>query len=661
MIFDGDCGFCRFWIERWRSWAGDQIEYVPYQHASVADRFPEIPVAQFETAVQFIERNGRVRRGADAVFQSLAGVWWLAWLSWLYASLPWFARFSEFAYRLVAGRRMFFSRINRLLFGRNPEPPRYDQTTRVLIRALGLIFFAAFISLWVQIHGLVGSNGILPAGQFMQFKGLFFDQIGFGAGRYWALPTLGWIASGDVALHVYCLLGVLASLLVMAGIMPAVGLLGCWLFYLTLTNLGQDFLGYQWDILLLESAFLAILIAPWRRWLGGGRLFKPWLGILLVRWLLFRLMFESGAVKLASGDPVWRNLTALNYHFETQPLPSWISWYASQLPTGLLKVATAGMFVIELIVPFLFFAPRNLRILGCFATVGLQLAIILTGNYGCFNWLTIVLCLALLDDRAIRTLEGWLMRPKLVRRIAVRLGYPVPVESVTARKDACDVDSYEPLAPQPRIAGNANERIQRLALIGYGCVVVLVGLAQLENAFGRRSGAGGPVTWLRQAIEPFRLVNPYGLFAVMTTSRPELVIEGSLDGVEWRPYIFKYKPGPLDLRPPIVPFHMPRLDWQMWFAALEEGRPPHWFGPFTERLFERSPAVLSLLAADPFPEQPPKYLRVLVYDYRFTNRRMRENKGQWWIALNRRYYVPLMTWQPPTQTNQPPASAGSTR
>lgn len=661
MIFDGDCGFCRFWIERWRSWAGDQIEYVPYQHGSVVVRFPEIPVAQFETAVQFVERNGRVRRGADAVFQSLAGVWWLAWLSGLYASLSWFARFSEFAYRLVAGRRMFFSRINRLLFGRNPEPPRYDQTTRVLIRALGLIFFAAFISLWVQIHGLVGSQGILPAGQFMQSAGSYFDQTDFGAGRYWVLPTLGWIASGDLALHVYCLLGVLASLSVMAGLMPAIGLLGCWLFYLTLTNLGQDFLSYQWDILLLESGFLAILIVPWRRWLGGGRLFKPLLGILLVRWLLFRLMFESGAVKLASGDPVWRNLTALNYHFETQPLPSWISWYASQLPTGLLKTATAGMFVIELIVPFLFFAPRNLRILGCFATVGLQLAIILTGNYGCFNWLTIVLCLALLDDRTIRTLAGWLMRPKWIRKFAARLGYPVRVESVTAPKDACDVDSYEPLAPQPRIEGNARERIQRFVLIGYTCVVVLVGLAQLENAFGRRSGAGGSVTWLRKAIEPFRVVNPYGLFAVMTTSRPELVIEGSLDGVEWRPYVFKYKPGPLDRRPPIVPFHMPRLDWQMWFAALAEGRPPHWFGPFTERLFERSPAVLDLLATDPFPKQPPKYLRVLAYDYRFTNPRMRENKGQWWIALNRRYYVPLMTWQSPVKTNPPSASAGSAR
>jgi hypothetical protein len=186
----------------------------------------------------------------------------------------------------------------------------------------------------------------------------------------------------------------------------------------------------------------------------------------------------------------------------------------------------------------------------------------------------------------------------------------------------------------------------RLGLLGvYAFVVTLIGLAQLEEVFGSVPGGDGPVTWLRRQVEPFRLVNRYGLFAVMTTSRPEITVEGSLDGVEWRPYVFKYKPGPLDRPPPIVPLHMPRLDWQMWFAALREGNPPAWLGNFAQRLFERSPAVLDLLESDPFPGESPRLLRMIAHDYRFSNPGMRENTGQWWMALQRRYYVPIMRWE----------------
>jgi lipase maturation factor 1 len=632
MIFDGDCGFCRFWIERWKHWTGGRVEFVPYQEPSVAARFPEVPVSDCETSVQLVTTDGRVRSAAEAVFQSLAGVFVLGWLIHVYQKFNWFRRSTEFAYRVVAERRMFFSRINRWLWGRSPELPQYQQTTSLLVRGVALIFLVTFISLWTQIHGLIGENGILPAGRFMQAADNYFEQNGVGIGRYGKLPTLGWLANGDAALHAYCLLGVLCSLLALAGRVPATALFGCWLVYLSLVGLGQDFLSFQWDALLLEAGLLAALLAPWqRRWPTTGAL-KPLLGILLTRWLLFRLMFESGAVKLLSGDFTWRNLTALQHHFETQPLPHGLSWYAHQLPAGVLKSATIAMFSIELVVPFLIFAPRRLRLFTCGALAALQFAIIATGNYGIFNWLTLVLCLALLDDRALRQL-GEVFRKVL--RLAAKLPAGNP-ESPTI----------------PPIAARW-ERGRHSLLIAYAVVVVLIGLAQLDNLFGSRSSGRGPVSWLRAQVEPFRMVNTYGLFAMMTTRRPELIIEGSLDGVEWRPYVFHYKPGPLDRRPPFVPLHMPRLDWQLWFAALQEGNPPRWFGAFAQSLFERSPEVLALLANDPFPDQAPTFMRVLAFDYRFTNATMRRNSGQWWLATNRRHYVPVMRWENPSSAADP--------
>ncbi|HAV61060.1 MAG TPA: hypothetical protein DCY13_01685, partial [Verrucomicrobiales bacterium] len=395
MIFDGDCDFCRFWIERWRRWAPAEMDFAPFQDESLRSRFPEITVERCERAVQLVGTDGRVLSGAEAVFQSVAATRWLGWLARAYRAIPLVAPTTERAYAFVASHRPAFSRINRCIWGTNPEPPRYERTTVCFIRAVALVFLVAFVSLWTQIHGLVGEQGILPAERFMTAVGPYFDQNGAGLGRYWRLPTLGWLAAGDGALHFYCLLGVIGSLAVLAGWFPAIGLFVCWLTYLSLTLLGQDFLSFQWDILLLETGFLACLVAPWSSRLkvsAGVRMFG---GILLVRWLLFRLMLESGVVKLTSGDLTWRNLTALQFHFETQPLPTWLGWHAHHLPQWLLKSATVVMYGIELVVPLLIFAPRRLRLFAASVLALFQLAIMATGNYGFFNVLTLVLCLAL--------------------------------------------------------------------------------------------------------------------------------------------------------------------------------------------------------------------------------------------------------------------------
>jgi hypothetical protein len=291
------------------------------------------------------------------------------------------------------------------------------------------------------------------------------------------------------------------------------------------------------------------------------------------------------------------------------------------------------MFAVELLGPFLIFAPRRLRLLAAIAFAVLQFGIIATGNYGCFNWLTLLLCLALLDDRAFQALANHLRR--WVPRIPTLL-------------------STEPREKADFSRPGWVDRARRWVLAGYAGVVLLIGAAQLENVFGSRSDGGGPVTALRARLEPFYIANNYGLFAWMTTVRPELIVEGSLDGIEWRAYRFKYKPVAPERRPPIVMFHMPRLDWQLWFAALQERNPPRWVRNFSQRLFERSPAVLGLLANDPFPDQPPRYLRVMIADYRFTNSSMRKNTGQWWLVFNRRFCLPIMSWE----NVAPPVPAG---
>lgn len=626
LIYDGDCGFCRFWVERWRHWTGGRFEVAPFQDSTLRDRFPEVGVERCERAVQLIEPDGRVTAAAEAAFQSLALHPRLAWLRWLYSRVPLFAWLSELAYAFVARHRMGFSRVTRMLCGTDPVPPRYERTTLLFVRAVALTFLVAFVSLWSQVHGLVGEQGILPAGEFMASVDGYFDRVGVGVGRYWTFPTLGWLAAGDGALHLYCLVGIVAAIVVLAGWLSATGLLSCWVMYLSLTLLGQDFLSFQWDILLLETGFLAALICPWTtrlRWPAGAGALG---GILLMRWLLFRLMFESGIVKLTSGDLTWRNLTALRFHFETQPLPTWLGWHAHHLPLWLLKSATVIMYGIELVVPFLLFAPRRLRLFAGAALAFLQVVILLTGNYGFFNVLTLVLCLASLDDRAVDRIRNW--GAGRLRRVPL----------LKKRTD-------RPMLPTD-VAPTRRPRFRRWVVATYAIVVLAVGAAQLEEACGWSSTGEGPVNWLRRQVAPLHLVNSYGLFRVMTTRRPELVVEGSMDGVEWRAYRFKFKPGDAGRAPGFLPLHMPRLDWQFWFAALSEGNPPGWLNGFCEGLFKGSPAVLGLLEENPFAEAPPRYLRVLALNYRFTTPAERRNTGDWWVADARRYYLPIMRWDP---------------
>lgn len=494
---------------------------------------------------------------------------------------------------------------------------RVERTDHLLIRRLflsflGLIYFVAFVSLAVQITGLIGRNGILPAAELMSQARAALQANGTGLDRYRLLPTLCWFGASDGFLRFQCVAGAGLALLLIAGIAPPVCLALLWLLYLSLATVCRDFLGFQWDNLLLETGFLAMFFAPWQ-WLPRLARQKPPSGTVLwlLRLLLFKLMFLSGVVKLESGDETWRHLTALTYHYETQPLPNWIAWQAHQLPLWFHQCSCALMFVVELAVPFLIFAPRRVRMAGGLTIAALQVLILLTGNYAFFNWLTLALCLLLFDDTA---LAGLLPRHWTARYASATAGAPTS-------------------------AGH-RRRWRRVCIAPVAIVVVSLSAVQVLAPLGLLSDWAEPAVAAYRWVSPFRTVNNYGLFAVMTIERPEIIIEGSNDGRDWKEYEFRYKPGDLKRRPGFVAPHQPRLDWQMWFAALGDFRRNPWLVNFCVRLLQGSPDVLGLLEKNPFPHQPPKYIRARLYRYQFTSRAERRRTGAWWKRELQGEYLP---------------------
>ena len=471
------------------------------------------------------------------------------------------------------------------------DRPRYALGSWLYLRLLGAVLLIAFVSFWVQAHGLVGERGIAPAGELIAR----LDRAGVG---FFDHPTLAWLGAGNTALHAICAAGVVCALLVTLGVVTPYALFASWLLYLSVVNLGFPFTAFQWDTLLVEATFASIFLAPMR---VIDRLRDTSEPEPLARWLLwallFRFMFRSGVVKLMSGDPTWADLSALEHHYETQPLPSVLGWYAYQLPAWAQEASAALMFLTELVVPFLIFVPsRWARRTAAAGFTGLMLLIALTGNYCFFNLLAIGFCLTLLDDDLLR-----------------RLRLPFRGADVEPRPD--------PLPPLAR-------RIPAGIALALGALVFLTGF-----------GAGRSLTaWL----DPFRTFNNYGLFAVMTTERPEIVVEGSRDGVVWEPYVFEYKPGPVDRRPLYNQPHQPRLDWQMWFAALGSHRQSPWLRRFMQRLLAGEPAVLDLIEHDPFPDEPPRYVRAVLYDYRFTTFEERERTGAWWHREERGLFAPVL-------------------
>lgn len=456
----------------------------------------------------------------------------------------------------------------------------YRLVTALFLRLLGLVYLIAFASIGVQIEGLAGSQGILPFSQQ-----LLYLEGQLGIERYFLVPNLFWLNASDGALTGAAIAGCGVSALIMLNRWSRLCLLAAFILYLSLYNAGQLFLNFQWDGLLLEAGFLAIFLTPASR-----------VVILLFRWLLFRLRFMSGISKLTMQDPSWSGLTALNSYFEVQPLPTPLAWYAHQLPEWLLKTATAATLVIEILVPFMMFLPRRWRFVAAWITILWQVLIMLTSNHSWFNILTIVLCLFLFDDKAVQHI--------LPQRLQTWLGRQ---------------------QPSPAAAGVRASQFMVATLATFILLTSSIHFWELAT-LQQSSGAAGTLV---DYAEAYRVVNKYHVFPTMRNERIELELSGSQDGREWKPYRFRYKPGDPNERPAIVLPHQPRLDWEMWFVT-QHPKYLHWFHSFLQALLDNSPAVTALLRHNPFPDQPPRYIRVEAWQYRFSEPEVRQKTGQWW-------------------------------
>ncbi|MFA4845852.1 MAG: lipase maturation factor family protein, partial [Patescibacteria group bacterium] len=472
-------------------------------------------------------------------------------------------------YKRVASCRSCAAKATHWLWGKNLEPSTFLFTRRLFLRLLGLVYLIAFLSFYIQIPGLVGEHGLLPVGEFLEGA-----KAALGNSAYLEIPTLAWISPSSSFLGFLSILGAALAALAVVGIQLTPIFFLLWVLYLSLFYAGQTFMSFQWDVFLLEAGLLAIFFAPTR---FGDKHDAPHLVVWLYRFLVFRLMFSSGFVKLMSGDPTWANLSALDYHYFTQPLPNTISWFVHQLPTWIDHLGVLFMFFVQLILPFFIFAPRRLRFLAAFGFIALEFMIALTGNYTFFSLLTISCVILLFDDQFFHRL------PKRLPEIA--------------------------------------SRVQRRAAHVLTGVIIFLLLFNLTT--------------------PLRIVNSYGLFAVMTTERHEIILQGSEDGQIWLDYEFTYKPADVNRAPPFVAPYQPRLDWQMWFAALTTYEQNPWLTNLAEHLLRGTPEVLELLESGPFVGDPPVYIRAALYDYRFTTSQEREETGAWWVRKSLGLYLPV--------------------
>ena len=490
----------------------------------------------------------------------------------------------------------------------------------VFLRALGLIYFSAFYSLVFQIRGLIGTEGVLPSNEYLAAV-----ARQFGAGRFWFAPTLLWISTGPHVLTAICCVGMIASLLLVINLWPRGMLLICFVCFLSFVSAAQEFSGYQSDGMLLEAGFISLFFAP-PGWLPGlGRAHPPSrASLFLLQWEWFRIYFESGLVKLASGDPQWRNFTAMNEYYQNGPLPTWIGWYAQHLPLGFHAFAAGATLALELGLVFMLFLPRRWRIVCFFVVTAWQIPVILTANYTFLNYLVLVLGFLLLDDR-------FLFRATPQRWKQFLLPQPdAPAARVADSRDDA-TNSKRPLY---------SFRALKLALTSAMLIWILYAttVQMIWIIFPRLPLPTSPVA----ALDPFRIANRYGLFAVMTRGRYEIEFQGSNDGQTWVTYPFRYKPQDPSKPPGIYAPYQPRFEWNLWFASLGSWRDDLIVPSAEERLLAGAPEVLALFAGNPFPDGPPKQLRAVLWQYWFTTLAEKRATGMWWNRKLFGLYAPAL-------------------
>ncbi|MCA9693739.1 MAG: lipase maturation factor family protein [Myxococcales bacterium] len=465
-----------------------------------------------------------------------------------------------------------------------PARSSYWLTRAVFMRGLGLVYAVAFATAVFQLAPLIGAGGLTPVDLLLR---QVREDSSSALAAFYELPTVFWFDCSDAALVGVAIAGLCLSIAVLLGLTNAAANLILWALYLSIVHVGQRWYSFGWETQLLETGFLAVLLCPLAtlRPLPRDRP-PPLVTIVLLRWLVFRIMLGAGLIKLR-GDPCWLELTCLEHHFETQPLPNPVSPLLDALPAWALQGGVLINHVVELVAPLFVFGPRRARHVAGVALIGFQLFLIVSGNLSFLNWLTIVPCVACFDDQALRR-----VMPGFVR----------------ARVDALD------LRVRPR-------RAHRIAAGLFAALVAWLSMPVVANLLGSRQA-------MNRSYDRLHLVNTYGAFGSVGEVRHELIIEGTDEDLPdeaalWREYAFKCKPGDPARRPCVVsPYHL-RLDWLIWFAALEveatgELRREAWVLHLLYKLLEADPGALSLLAGDPFPVGGPRFVRVLLYRYEFA-------------------------------------------
>ena len=481
--------------------------------------------------------------------------------------------------------------------GAEPSAPvrRYHLARFLILRLLGLVYLTGFAILINQGLPLIGSNGLLPVGEFTVRAA---ERLGSTSAGFQRLPSLFWFAHSDGLLLALAWCGALLALAVLAGVTNAAVMASLWALYMSFVHVGQDWYGYGWEIQLLETGFLAIFLCP----LGSirpfpGRRPAP-LVIGLFRWLIFRVMLGAGLIKIR-GDSCWRDLTCLQFHYETQPNPSPFSRVLHLAPHGINTAGVVFNHVTELAMPWLLLFGRHATRLAGLFFVAFQISLILSGNLAFLNWLTIVPALACFDDAFLSR-----AMPGMFSRLA----------------DEADIAAAGGCATRPRW----RVRTGAAALALLGATVAWLSVPVITNlASGHQM--------MNTSFGSLDLVNTYGAFGSVGRERREIVFEGTVDaaadsGAVWREYQFNCAPCDPERRPCVItPYHY-RLDWQIWFAAMSSPNDYPWTLRFVWKLLHADKGTLSLLAGNPFPDRPPRYVRARLYIYRFAP----AGSGRYW-------------------------------
>ena len=534
----------------------------------------------------------------------------------------------------------------RLLFDSRHGPPDKLIPRWIFLRALAAIYFSAFYSLLFQIKGLIGPEGILPAQHYLVAVSRALDVK-----RYWFAPSLFWLSASSQMLMAAMIVGLIASVIAFFNLWPRLSFLVCFVCFLSFVTATDVFSSYQSDGMLLEAGFLALFFAPGGLMPGWGAKDPPArASLFLLQWEWFRIYFESGMVKLLSGDQQWRNLTAMDEYYQNGPLPTWIGWYVEHLPHWFHVASALGTLVLELGLVFMLFFPRRARLICFFIVTPWELGVILTANYTFLNYLVLSLGLLLLDDEYVRRFVSARFRPSVAMRPVVSKSIEEPFLSILGPSASDEDPLAEAVSVETKPVMTLRDRLPaHVRALGFALSVVMLSWIAYDTT---AEMIGLPLRGIPLptapivALDPFRIANQYGLFAVMTRGRYEIEFQGSNNGSDWTPYPFRYKPQALDRAPGIYAPYQPRFEWNLWFASLGDWRQNNFVIYTEERLLANQHDVLALFRSNPFPQSPPRFVRAVLWQYWFTSRDEKRRTGNWWRRQLLGLYAPEITLTP---------------